>query len=71
LIFSFQEPNNASIKQSLAAAKQKIQEKGEITSTSKGNSPGMPGGIPPSLASMMQDPNIMKMGKSSCRKNCF
>lgn len=59
------EPSNPSIKQSLAAAKQKVQEKGSVSASPKGNAPGgMPAGIPPNFASMMQDPNIMRMAQS-------
>jgi len=68
------EPNNASIKQSLAAAKQKASEAtsvrapapaaGDMSQMPAGFPPGGMGGLPPNLANMMKDPNIMKMAQS-------
>jgi hypothetical protein len=57
------EPNNSSIKQSLAAAEAKLNESSNVSrSASTPAFPGSGAGGMPDFASMMSDPNFMNMG---------
>ncbi|KAJ3304288.1 hypothetical protein HDV03_002903 [Kappamyces sp. JEL0829] len=62
------EPNNASIKQSLAAAKSKVQSSSVSAPGASRGAGGAPGGMPNlagmDFAAMMRDPNIMNMAQS-------
>ena len=62
------EPNNNSIKQSLAAAETKLAETSSSTTASRSapaasGFPGMGGGMP-DFSAMMQDPNFMNMAQN-------
>jgi small glutamine-rich tetratricopeptide repeat-containing protein alpha len=55
------EPENANLKQSLAAAEAKLNESSVTRDAPRGMPTGMPSGMP-DFASMMNDPNFMNMG---------
>jgi small glutamine-rich tetratricopeptide repeat-containing protein alpha len=62
------DPNNQSLKQSLAAAKAKLNETAPVSRNAGGAAGGMPGfggmGGMPDFSKMASDPNFMKMAQS-------